>query len=71
MPPLEAANKKSNWFGVRRINIKDWKSPVSAQFKIRGIPYGILYGPNGKQIEASNKICWVAAQDPEKIKNME
>ena len=38
---------------LRKINIVDWDSPVSAQHlsTAKGLPYLLVYGPHGKQVD--------------------
>jgi hypothetical protein len=66
---LEAANKQSDWFGVREINIVDWKTPVVKQYEIRSIPHCVVYDQDGRLKESSSRACWLVAQGPEQIRN--
>ena len=37
---------------IRKIDIVDWTTPVVAQHRIEGLPYMVLFDPDGKQIAA-------------------
>ncbi len=42
---------------VKRVDIRDWKSPVSKQYGIRSIPYLVLYDDQGQRVSTdSNEV---------------
>lgn len=50
----ELASRYGDQLAVRKIDIINWDSPVSRQFRMSSIPYMILYGPDGEAITAGD-----------------
>jgi thiol-disulfide isomerase/thioredoxin len=50
----ELAGQYDDQLAVRKIDIINWDSPVSRQFRMSSIPYMILYGPDGEPITAGD-----------------
>jgi hypothetical protein len=71
MPQLEASNMKSNWYGVRTINIKNWQSSVANQYDISGVPLCMIYNPSGQLLESSSGACKFMVQTPELVNTLE
>lgn len=46
----ELAGRYGDQLVVRKIDIINWDSPVSRQYRMSSIPYMILYGPDGVRI---------------------
>jgi thiol-disulfide isomerase/thioredoxin len=48
MPRLESfAAANADTFALRKVDIVNWQSEVTSQFRIRSIPHLKLYGPDG------------------------
>ncbi len=47
-PKVEQLVKSNDLLYLRKIDIVNWKTPVVSQFKIRGIPYFMIYNAQGK-----------------------
>ncbi len=50
----ELAGRYGDHLSVRKIDIINWDSPVSRQYRLSSIPYMILYGPDGARIAAGD-----------------
>ena len=50
----ELAGRYGDQLAVRKIDIINWDSPVSRQYRMSSIPYMILYGPDGARITAGD-----------------
>ena len=57
-PLLEELAKKRADLAVKKVNINrpevkgiDWRSPLAQQYKIRSVPYFIIFSPKGKAAE--------------------
>jgi thioredoxin 1 len=50
MPQLEKLIKQHNDVVLRKINIKDWSSPVTNQYGINSIPHVRVYDKNGTMV---------------------
>ncbi|MFC1849888.1 hypothetical protein ACFL27_06730 [candidate division CSSED10-310 bacterium] len=70
-PQLEAADEKSDLFGLRKIDIKNWRSPVAQQYRIRSIPTCMIYDPEGQLKISSSQACWMVANQPDQIQDLE
>ncbi|HEY3174317.1 MAG TPA: thioredoxin family protein [Candidatus Polarisedimenticolia bacterium] len=51
----ELASRHDN-VAVRKIDIIDWTTPVVAQHGVEGLPFMILYGPDGKRLAAGEDV---------------
>lgn len=47
---------------IRKIDIIDWTTPVVAQHHVEGLPYMVLFGPDGKQLAAGDEVYAVVAR---------
>jgi len=50
----ELAGRHADSLAVRKVDIINWESPVSRQYRMSSIPYMILYGPDGARITAGD-----------------
>lgn len=50
----DLAGRHADNLAVRKVDIINWDSPVSRQFRMSSIPYMILYGPDGEPITAGD-----------------
>lgn len=50
----ELAGRYGDQLAVRKIDIINWDSAVSRQYRMSSIPYMILYGPDGEPITAGD-----------------
>jgi thioredoxin 1 len=50
----ELAGRHGDQLAVRKIDIINWDSPVSRQYRLSSIPFMILYGPDGARIAAGD-----------------
>lgn len=51
---LDLAGRHSEELAIRKVDIINWESPVSQQYRISSIPYMILYGPDGNRLAAGD-----------------
>ncbi len=49
-PKLETMANETDGVALRRINIKDWESPVAKQYEIKSLPHLIMFDKKGKQV---------------------
>ncbi len=40
---------------VLKVDIKDWHSPVCAQYGIDSVPYAVLFDPSGRKLGDGDK----------------
>lgn len=50
----DLAGRHADQLAVRKVDIINWDSPVSRQYRMSSIPYMILYGPDGARITAGD-----------------
>lgn len=50
----ELAGRHADHLAVRKVDIINWDSQVSRQYRMSSIPYMILYGPDGERITAGD-----------------
>jgi thiol-disulfide isomerase/thioredoxin len=50
----ELAGRHDDQLVVRKVDIINWDSPVSRQYRLSSIPYMVLYGPDGTRIAAGD-----------------
>jgi hypothetical protein len=50
-PRYEASVRKRPDTILRKIDVRDWKSPVAQQFKIQSLPQLVVYSPDGAEIK--------------------
>jgi len=51
---LELANRHSDQLAVRKVDIINWDSAVSRQYRVSSVPYLVLYGPDGSRLAAGD-----------------
>ena len=66
-PQLEAYVQKTPGVFLRKINIKDWSSPVTRDFGIQSIPSIRIYDKRGKEAYASVRGMDEIIKDVEKL----
>ena len=68
MPQLEASIGKADFMALRKINITNWRTPVVKQYRIRSVPFCMVYDEKGKVKLSSSKACWLLAEDPKTVR---
>lgn len=51
---LELAGRHSDLLALRKVDIINWDSEVTRQYRLSSIPYMMLYGPDGTRIAAGD-----------------
>ena len=51
---LELADRHSDQLAVRKVDIINWDSAVSRQYRVSSVPYLVLYGPDGSRLAAGD-----------------
>lgn len=51
---LELADRHADRLAVRKVDIINWDSAVSRQYRVSSVPYLVLYGPDGEQLAAGD-----------------
>lgn len=55
-PEIEQMAQNSNNFALRKIDISKKDSPIKDQYKIKSVPYFIIYGHDGREISRGNSF---------------
>ena len=53
---LRALAAERDDVAIRKIDIIDWTTPVVKQHGVEGLPFMILYGPDGKRLAAGDEV---------------
>lgn len=51
---LELAGRHSDRLAVRKVDVINWDSEVAQQYRLRSIPFLVLFGPDGEQLAAGD-----------------
>jgi len=51
---LDLAGRYADRFALRKVDIINWDSEVTRQYRVSSIPYMVLYGPDGDQLSAGD-----------------
>ena len=51
---LELADRHPDRLAVRKVDIINWDSAVSRQYRVSSVPYLVLYGPDGERLAAGD-----------------
>ena len=51
---LELADRHSDQLAIRKVDIINWDSAVSRQYRVSSVPYLVLYGPDGSRLAAGD-----------------
>ena len=50
-PALEEKAGRSNTFALKELDVLNWENPLVRYYNLRGLPYFIVYGPEGEFVE--------------------
>ena len=51
---LDLAGRYADRFALRKVDIINWDSEVTRQYRVTSVPYLVLYGPDGVQLSAGD-----------------
>jgi thiol-disulfide isomerase/thioredoxin len=51
---IELADRHADQLAIRKVDIINWDSAVSRQYRVSSVPYLVLYGPNGNRLAAGD-----------------
>ena len=68
-PKLEVLVKKYDDVLLRKINIRNWSSPVCKKYNIRSIPYVIVYDKKGNQVGSPSYDFYMIRDNIRKARN--
>jgi thiol-disulfide isomerase/thioredoxin len=50
-PELEKSARSQNTFALKELNVLNWENPLVTYYNLAGLPYFIVYGPEGEFVE--------------------
>ena len=50
-PELEKSARGKNTFALKELNVLNWENPLVTYYNLAGLPYFIVYGPEGEFVE--------------------
>ena len=50
-PKLEQKARQSDTFALKELDVLNWENPLVRYYNLGGLPYFIVYGPEGKFVE--------------------
>ena len=50
-PGLEKSARSNNTFSLKELDVVNWENPLVTYYNLAGLPYFIVYGPEGEFVE--------------------